>query len=130
MDRDRLLLDMDLQVQNLTTKGRATRQRIVEGAAAEIRVRGLLATTLDDIMTRTRVSKSQLFHYFPEGKDHLLLAVASYEARRVLDDQEPYLSELNSWAAWERWRDVVVERYRRQGQDCPIAVLTSEIGRS
>ena len=130
MERDLLLLEMDLQVQGLTTKGRATRQRIVEGAADAIRVRGVLTITLDDIMARTRVSKSQLFHYFPEGKDQLLLAVALHEARRVLDDQEPHLSELNSWAAWERWRDVVVERYRLQGQDCPIAVLTSEIGRS
>lgn len=121
---------MDLQVQNLTPKGRATRQRIVEGAAAEIRMRGVAATTLDDIRARTQTSKSQLFHYFPDGKDQLLLAVAEYEARMVLDDQQPYLGELTSWAAWQRWRDVVVDRYRRQGQHCPLAVLMSEIGRT
>lgn len=121
---------MDLQVQNLTAKGRATRQRIVEGAAAEIRERGVAATTLDDIRARTQTSKSQLFHYFPDGKDQLLLAVAEHEARMVLDDQQPYLGELTSWAAWQRWRDVVVDRYRRQGQHCPLAVLMSEIGRT
>lgn len=121
---------MDLQVQNLTAKGRATRQRIVEGAAAEIRERGVAATTLDDIRARTQTSKSQLFHYFPDGKDQLLLAVAEHEARMVLDDQQPYLGELTSWAAWQRWRDVVFDRYRRQGQHCPLAVLMSEIGRT
>lgn len=121
---------MDLQVQKLTAKGQATRTRIIDGAAAEIRERGVAQATIEDVMARTQTSKSQIFHYFPRGKDQLLLAVATLESQRVLDDQQPHLSSLTSWAAWQRWRDVVVERYRRQGQNCPIAVLMSEIGRS
>jgi AcrR family transcriptional regulator len=121
---------MDPQVHNLTAKGRATRQRIIDGAATEIRQRGVTATTLDDIRARTQTSKSQLFHYFPEGKDQLLLAVAEQEAQKVLDDQQPHLGALTSWAAWQRWRDAVVDRYRRQGQHCPLGVLMSEIGRT
>jgi AcrR family transcriptional regulator len=121
---------LDPQVQKLTAKGQATRKRIVEGAAAEIRSSGVSVATLEDIMARTRTSKSQLFHYFPGGKDQLLLAVAEFEAQMVLDDQQPYLGELTSWAAWHRWRDAVVDRYRRQGQNCPLAVLMSEIGRT
>jgi AcrR family transcriptional regulator len=121
---------MDLQVQNLTVKGLATRRRIIEGAAAEIRERGVAVTTLDDVRARTQTSKSQVFHYFPGGKEQLLLAVAQHEAELVLSDQQPYLGALTSWAAWQRWRDVVVDRYRRQGQQCPLAVLMSEIGRT
>jgi hypothetical protein len=48
----------------------------------------------------------------------------------VLDDQQPHLGELTSWAAWQRWRDAVVDRYRRQGQHCPLGVLMTEIGRT
>lgn len=121
---------MDLQVQNLTRKGAATRQRIVEGAAAEIRDRGIAATTLDDIRAHTATSKSQLFHYFPGGKEQLLLEVARHEAEQVLADQQPHLGGLTSWAAWQRWRDAVIDRYRRQGQSCPLSTLMSEIGRS
>lgn len=121
---------MDPQVQTLTRKGAATRQRIIEGAAAEIRDRGVALTTLDDIRARTKTSKSQLFHYFPDGKEQLLLAVAEHEAEQVLADQQPYLGALNSWAAWQRWRDAVLDRYRRQGQSCPLSMLMSEIGRS
>ena len=121
---------MDLQVQNLTAKGLATRRRIIEGAAAEIRERGVAVTTLDDVRARTQTSKSQVFHYFPDGKEQLLLAVAQHEAEMVLSDQQPYLGALTSWAAWQRWRDVVIDRYRRQGQQCPLAVLMSEIGRT
>jgi AcrR family transcriptional regulator len=123
-------MKMDLQVQKLTPKGAATRQRIIDGAAAEIRVNGAVATTLEDVMARTETSKSQLFHYFPRGKDQLLLAVAEQEAARVLSDQQPHLSQLVSWAAWQRWRDVVVERYRQQGQLCPLSTVMSEIGRT
>lgn len=121
---------MDPQVQSLTAKGRATRQRIIEGAAAEIRSRGVSNITLEDVMATTRTSKSQLFHYFPGGKEQLLLAVAEFESQMVIDDQQPHLDQLVSWAAWQRWRDVVVDRYRKQGQNCPIAVLMSEIGRT
>ncbi len=120
----------DTDVRRFTAKGRATRQRIIDGAAAEIRVNGAVATTLDDVMAHTGTSKSQLFHYFPRGKEQLLLAVAEHEAARVLADQQPHLSRLTSWAAWQRWRDVVVERYRKQGQQCPLSTVMSEIGRT
>jgi AcrR family transcriptional regulator len=117
-------------VRVLTEKGEATRRRIIEGAAEEIREQGPTQTTLDDILARTRTSKSQLFHYFPDGKEQLLLAVAQHEADRVLDDQQPYLSSLTSWRAWQAWRDAVVERYRRQGQHCPLGALMAQLGRN
>ncbi|MGI5325456.1 TetR/AcrR family transcriptional regulator [Actinomadura nitritigenes] len=114
----------------LTAKGRATRDRIVEGAAQVMRERGVAFATLEDIMARTRASKSQLFHYFPAGKDELLLAIAQYEADQVLDDQQPYLGRLDSWDAWRRWRDVVVERYEEQGDQCPLGSLFLQVGRA
>lgn len=113
----------------LTKKGAATRQRIIDAAAAEIRERGVTSVTLEDVGRRSGTGKSQLFHYFPDGKEQLLLAVAQWEAGRVLEDQQPYLGQLTSWAAWEQWRDTVVQRYRRQGVHCPLGVLITEIGR-
>ncbi|MCS7477925.1 TetR/AcrR family transcriptional regulator [Umezawaea endophytica] len=112
-----------------TAKGIATRQRIVEAAAAEIRERGTLATTLDDVCRRSGTGKSQMFHYFPEGREQLLLAVTEFEARHVFDDQQPYLDDLVSRAAWEQWRDVIVDTCRRQGPHCPLGVLIADVGR-
>ncbi|WP_242908112.1 TetR/AcrR family transcriptional regulator [Actinomadura terrae] len=114
----------------LTAKGRATRERIIEGAAEVMRELGVPFATLEDVMARTRASKSQLFHYFPEGKDELLLAVAQHEADQVLEDQQPYLGRLDSWDAWQRWRDLVVERYEEQGDRCPLGSLFLHVGRS
>jgi AcrR family transcriptional regulator len=116
--------------EELTPKGRATRNRIIEGAAAVLREKGVSLATLDDVMARTRTSKSQLFHYFPAGKDQLLLAVAQFEADQVLEDQEPYLGCLDSWDAWQQWRDVVVKRYEEQGDQCPLGSLFLHLGRS
>jgi AcrR family transcriptional regulator len=112
-----------------TKKGAATRRRIVQAAAAEIRERGTNATTLDDVCRRSGTGKSQMFHYFPQGREQLLLAVAEHEAATVFDDQQPYLGELTSRAAWQAWRDVVVERYRDQGLYCPLGVLIADVGR-
>lgn len=112
----------------LTRKGAATRRRILEGAAAYIREHGVAATTLDDVLASTATSKSQLFHYFPGGREELLLAVARLEADRVLEDQRPQLGELTSWPAWQLWRDKVVDRYRRQGRLCPLNSVMSQLG--
>ncbi|MFF8867427.1 TetR/AcrR family transcriptional regulator [Streptomyces sp. NPDC015139] len=114
----------------LTAKGRATRGRIVEGAAEVLREKGVATATLEDVMARTSTSKSQLFHYFPAGKDELLLAVARFEADRVIEDQQPELGRLDSWEAWARWRDVVVERYEAQGDTCPLGSLFLQVGRA
>jgi AcrR family transcriptional regulator len=114
----------------LTPKGAATRDRIVAGAADLLREQSVATTTLDDVLAHTRTSKSQLFHYFPDGKDQLLLAVAQHEADRVIDEQQPQLSNLGSWEAWQEWRDVVVERYRSLGDNCPMGTLFLQVGRS
>ncbi|MFG2050876.1 TetR/AcrR family transcriptional regulator [Micromonospora sp. NPDC048935] len=113
----------------LTRKGEATRARIVAGAAAEIRERGVDEVRLEDVMAHTGTSKGQLFHYFPDGKEELLLAVAQHEADQVLVDQEPMLSNLTSWPAWLAWRDRLVERYLAQGVKCPLNGLLGQTGR-
>jgi AcrR family transcriptional regulator len=101
----------------------------VEAAAAEIRERGTTATTLDDVCRRSGTGKGQLFHYFPEGREELLLAVAEREAQRVFEGQEPYLSRLTSRPDWMGWRDQIVRQYRDEGLYCPLGVLISDVGR-
>ncbi|TYB98951.1 TetR/AcrR family transcriptional regulator [Micromonospora sp. WP24] len=114
---------------SLTSKGEATRARIVAGAAAEVRERGVDDVRLEDVMARTAVSKSQLFHYFPGGKEELLFAVAEHEADQVLCDQQPMLGNLTSWAAWQAWRDRLISRYQEQGDTCPLNGLLGQTGR-
>ena len=112
----------------LTAKGAATRARIVAAAADQVLERGIGGTSLDDVRAATRTSKSQLFHYFPDGKHELVRAIAALQGERVLDAQRPMLDELDSWESWQRWRDAVVAHYTRVDgvRGCPIGSLTAE----
>ena len=113
----------------LTAKGAATRERIVVGAAELIRSRGV-SVGLDDIRGATSTSKSQLFHYFPDGKADLLLAVARHEAGRVLGDQQPHLGDLTTWEKWLAWRDRVIEIHEGQRAGCTLTALVPQLATS
>jgi len=111
-----------------TTKGRATRARIVEVAAALMHERGVAATSTEDVRQAASVSNSQLYHYFA-GKDHLVHAVIAHQVDRVLTHQESLLAGLDSFSALEAWRDALVElTSRRRGRaGCPLGALASEL---
>jgi AcrR family transcriptional regulator len=112
----------------LTPKGVATRERIVAAAADLILAGGVGRTSLDDIRAQTRTSKSQLFHYFPGGKSDLVGAIAAFQGERVLAAQRPWLDSLDTWEAWDGWRDAVLRHYTSQGHwGCPIGSMASEL---
>src|ERR1700753_384391 len=91
-ERDR----MDRQVHSLVAREARVRVGLgLGGAGVAANVRR------DTTRAATTTSKSQLFHYFPDGKSDLLLAVARYEAQQVLDDQQPMLGDLTSWPKWQ-----------------------------
>ena len=90
----------------LTSKGTATRGRLVEGAALLMREQGAADTSLDQVLHATSTSKSQLFHYFPDGRAGLLLAVTDYEAEQVLEAQRPYIDDLSTVESWKAWARV------------------------
>jgi TetR/AcrR family transcriptional regulator, transcriptional repressor for nem operon len=113
-----------------TGKGRATRDRVVDAAAALVFEHGVAGTTLDDVRTAARVSKSQLYHYFAD-KDDLIHAVIDHTVRQVLDAQ-PRLADLSSWAAIAAWMDDLVglQVERDAAGGCPIGSLAGELAES
>lgn len=113
----------------LTRRGQQTQARIVEATADLVLGQGVRATTLDDIQTATRTSRSQLFHYFPGGKTDLVRAVAVRQTERVLDGQRLLLDELDSFEALQVWRDAIVgaQRDRQCVGGCPLGSLASEV---
>jgi AcrR family transcriptional regulator len=116
-----------METAHLTPKGRATRLRIVEATADRILARGIGGTSLDDVRADSGTSKSQLFHYFPDGKAELVRAVVALQGERVLAIQRPILEALDGWADWERWRDALLRYYGSQhGWGCPIGSLANE----
>lgn len=114
----------------MTARGAATRLRLVSGAAHLMREQGAAETNLDQVLRATSTSKSQLFHYFPDGRAGLLVAVAGYEADQVMAAQRPYVDDLTTLESWRAWREAVLRHYGELGERCPLGALASELGSS
>jgi TetR/AcrR family transcriptional repressor of nem operon len=117
-----------VSVSRLTSKGRATRERIVTAAAELMFENGVGGTSIEDVQLAAGVSASQVYHYFGDKKD-LVKAVIAYQSEAIVGPQEPLLANLDSLAALRRWRDAIVQLQRsRQCQGgCPIGSLGSEL---
>lgn len=112
----------------LTERGRATRERILRAAADMMYVRGVSATTLDDVRAASGTSKSQLYRHYPD-KDALVRDVVALQAAELLKRQHQLLQRLNSLRGLERWRDAMVEHnaLRNGAYGCPLGSLASEL---
>lgn len=111
-----------------TARGEATRVRIMQAAVDLMTVKGVAATTLDDVCAASGTSKSQLYHHF-DDKAALIQAVIDHQAQDVLSQQEERLKRLNSIRGLERWRDAIVQRsaLRDGAYGCPLGSLASEL---
>ena len=112
----------------VTKQGRATRERIVRGAAELIAERGAAATSLDDVRAATGASKSQLYHYFGD-KHGLVEAVVDFQCATVLGLQAHALGSVNDWKDLERWAELmaaIVEEHGARG-GCPIGTLAAAL---
>ncbi|GHH76894.1 transcriptional regulator [Streptomyces sulfonofaciens] len=112
----------------LTARGRVTRTRIVETAAELMRVKGVNATTLDEVRAASGTSKSQLYRHFPD-RDALVHEVVEFQASKRLDDQRRLLRRLDSIRGLERWRDAIVGHTALHGgaYGCPMGSLANEL---
>jgi AcrR family transcriptional regulator len=114
-----------------TTKGLATRRRIIEAASRLILEHGIESATLGAIQDEAHVSASQLYHYFTD-KSSLLLAVIDHQSELVLGAHRGALSRLDSFEALETWRDMVVDMLETQHcvGGCPLGSLAGSLAES
>ena len=107
-----------------TAKGDATRARILESTVDLLIRVGPERTFLDDILAATSTSKSQLFHYFPGGKDELVHAATAAQVSRLLG-RETISRPLDTWEAWDEWMATMIRLHRLQSRDdaCEVSAL-------
>jgi AcrR family transcriptional regulator len=120
--------ERDRGAPRLTARGAATRARIVEAAAELMHVRGITATTMEDVRVASGTSKSQLYQHFPE-KSALVSAVIAHQAGGVLERDEGLLARLDSIRGLERWRDAILQSnaLRQGAYGCPLGSLVTEV---
>lgn len=112
----------------LTARGAQTRDRIAAAAAELMYVRGVNATTLDDVRAATGTSKSQLYRHFRD-KDALVHAVIARRGQQVLDRETQRLGRLSSFSGLTRWRDALIQANSLQdgAYGCALGSMASEL---
>jgi AcrR family transcriptional regulator len=115
----------------LTARGAVTRERILNAAADLMYVKGVGATTLDEVRAASGASKSQLYRHFAD-KEALVRDVVAWQAARLLEREGQMLTRLNSLRGLERWRDALVQgdALYNGAYGCPLGSLAGELADS
>jgi AcrR family transcriptional regulator len=110
-----------------TIRGQETRARITAAASELVRDRGVARTSLDDVIERAGVSKSQLYLYFAD-RDALLRAVIAYNTELVLSAVGDDLAR-GSWRAIRTWFDSMTKFQQTAGgrRGCPVGTLVAQL---
>lgn len=114
----------------ITTRGEATRERVLDAAIVLMRRGGLAAAGMNEIVAESGAPKGSLYHFFPDGKRQIAVeALARYAARiRVALDA--------SLAGARRPREKVRALFRTlerrledadYGQSCAVGTVTADL---
>ncbi|HZZ47367.1 MAG TPA: TetR/AcrR family transcriptional regulator [Pseudonocardia sp.] len=111
-----------------TARGLQTRARILESAQTLFYVKGVHATTLDDIRMASSTSKSQLYNHFPD-KLALIHAVIDVTSQFVLNREKQRLRSVRTLAGLRRWRDALVQASALQdgSYGCALGGMSIEL---
>ena len=112
----------------LTSRGAATRNRIVLSAAELMHVQGVATTTIDEVLAASATSKSQFYQHF-EDKSDLVYEVITLRADEILSWQRLRLEKVDSLRGLHQWRDAMVQRcvLRRGLWGCELGSLAAEL---
>lgn len=113
-----------------TERGRRTRQTILEAAAKLFHFRGVAATSVDEILAKSRAGKSQFYHYW-KTKDDLIRDVVRMHVEHWIEDDR-LLGALDTWPGIQRWCDALMEMMveTRCSGGCPMGTLAAELADS
>jgi AcrR family transcriptional regulator len=91
-------------------------------------VKGVGATTLDDVITASGASKSQLYHHF-DGKAALVRDVVELVGRRTLEREEGALGHVSTIGGLHRWRDALIQNNALQhgAYGCALGSLANDV---
>ncbi len=109
-----------------TRRGRESRDRIVEHAAALIAEHGVDGMSLEEVMAAAGVSKSQLYHYFAD-RDELVTAAIASRCEQVLGELTKALGGTTTLAELEARLGGFVAAYETQLSGCPIGTLAAQV---
>src|SRR6266498_1192663 len=109
-----------------TRRGRASRERMVEVAAASVADHGIHQMRLDDVLTAAGASKSQLYHYFTD-RDGLVEAAVAHRCTEFLDQLIPAFARVATLDDLDATLAGFARNYAQSLAGCPIGTLASDV---
>lgn len=109
-----------------TRRGRDTRRRIIAVAAELMYERGVIATSVEDVLAASGTGKSQFYHYF-SSREELLAEVLNHQLDQVLEEQNSF--PLDTWAGIQAWLQALALRHETERglHGCPLGSIVSEV---
>jgi TetR/AcrR family transcriptional regulator, transcriptional repressor for nem operon len=110
-----------------TSRGRASRERIVERAAELFAERGIAATSVDEVLAAAGAGKGQFYHYF-RGRDDLAAAAVGHRCAQAVAGLTQALGGVSSLAGLEEALTAFTAGFEQTGMPgCPIGTLATEV---
>ena len=104
------------------------KERILQAAADLMHVQGVAGTSIDEILAASGTGKGQFYHYF-ENKSSLVHEVLSFQFRRYIAAQEPFIEQLTTWKGIRSWLDELASQFKARHLigGCPLGSLAAEM---
>ena len=115
-----------VQTEPKTRRGRESRERIIECAAALIGERGVEHVGLDDVLSAAGVGKGQLYHYFAD-RDALVAAAVARRCAHVQGALTDLFGGLDTLSELERALETFVTIYEQTLAGCPIGRIAADV---
>ncbi len=108
----------------LTSKGAATRNRIVAAATELIARHGVTGMSTEQVREAAGVSGSQLYHYFASKQALIRAVIVQQTDEMVLRDSSLASGALDGFDAFRAWAEAVQERVGARA--CDLSTLAAE----
>lgn len=100
----------------------------MSAAADLMRVKGVDATTMDDVRAASGTSKSQIYHHFRD-KSELVMGVIEFVGDSVIRREADSLGHVSTLNGLRRWRDALVQAndLRHGAYGCALGSLAGDV---
>jgi AcrR family transcriptional regulator len=100
----------------------------VSAAADLMRVKGVDATTMDDVRAASGTSKSQIYHHFRD-KNELVMGVIENVGDFIIRRETDSLGHVSTLNGLRRWRDALVQAndLRHGAYGCALGSLAGDV---
>src|SRR5215469_6949903 len=111
-----------------STRGAATRARIIRVAADLFHKQGVGATSPDQVIEASGTGKGQFYHYF-KSKGGLVHEVLQTYLEDISKGVAPLSYEINSWENLELWfrSNIELQKKFNMTRGCPFGTIGNEV---